>query len=115
MVSRTDAGWRFRLVRPEAHRAYLVGDFNGWSTTTVQMTRTEPGVFVATLELEPGTYRFRYFVDGMWLVDYAAFGLERNALGQWDSVIYVPAPPPRPAAARRRIGDHHPSPEPATG
>jgi 1,4-alpha-glucan branching enzyme len=90
MVSRTHGGWRFELIRPGAQRAYLVGDFNGWSTTAIQMTTDTRGLFHTTIDLEPGTYHFRYFVDDMWLVDYAAFGLDRNTLGQWDSVVYVP-------------------------
>ncbi len=97
MVSRTEAGWRFRLLRPGAQRAYLVGDFNGWSTTAIQMPRIADGLFEVVIDLEPGTYRFRYFVDGMWLIDYAAFGLERNTYGQWDAVVYVPG--------RRRLDD----------
>lgn len=93
MVSRTRQGWRFDLLRPGAERAWLAGDFNQWSTLSLPMEQIARGHFRITLHLPPGTYRFRYFVDGAWMVDYAAFGLERNPLGQWDSVIYVPPMP----------------------
>lgn len=111
MVSRTPAGWRFLLIRPRAGRAYLVGDFNGWSTAAIQMQPGPDGQFEATLDLDPGTYRFRYFVDGVWMIDYAAFGLERNAQGQWDSVLFVPAdsPAPRSGFTMNRKSDPTPA------
>lgn len=93
MVSLTKDGCRFDLLRPGAHRAYLVGDFNDWSTTAIQLDRVANGHFRILLDLAPGTYRFRYFVDGQWIVDYASFGLQRNPHGQWDSVLYVPPAP----------------------
>ena len=90
MVHRFDKTWVFALIRPRAHRVYLVGDFNDWSTTAVAMERLPDGRWAAALDLEPGVYRFRYYADGVWLTDYAAFGLQRNPSGQFDSVLWLP-------------------------
>jgi len=90
MVNRTGRHCRFRLIRPSATRVYLVGDFNNWSTTAIEMTAGDDGAWQADLDLEPGTYRFRYHVDGRWVTDFAAFGIERNTDGDWDSICYVP-------------------------
>ena len=52
----------FRLP-PEAgaDRAWLAGDFNGWSTTATPLDRHEDGSLSVTLLLEPGrSHRFRY-------------------------------------------------------
>lgn len=92
MVSCVDGKWMFRVVCPDAHRVYLVGDFNNWSRTAVAMDPVGRGVWVTALALSPGEYRFRYFADGRWLNDYAAFGLAPNDMGDWDSVLWVPDP-----------------------
>jgi 1,4-alpha-glucan branching enzyme len=91
MVNRHGRHCSFRLIRPNARRAYLVGDFNNWSSTAIAMQRRDHGVWQTSLELPPGTYRFRYFVDGHWQTDFAAFGIERNRNGEWDSILYIPA------------------------
>lgn len=98
MVHRIGRHCRFRLIRPTARRVYLVGDFNDWSPTAVAMERLAGGVWQAHLDLPPGTYRFRYFVDQRWETDFAAFGIERNANGQWDSIVYIPDGEPGPEA-----------------
>jgi len=118
MVYRKAGLWVFNLIRPDAHRVYLVGDFNGWSKTTIQMHRNPAGLWETALTLKPGVYRFRYFADGQWLTDYAAFGVERNELGEYDSVLIVPDD--RSAADRSRWrfpvfqaeGADHDSPRP---
>ena len=91
MVHRSGGQWTFRLTCPGAQRVYLVGDFNDWSTTALEMDQIAPAVWEASLQIPPGTYRFRYFVaDGRWITDYAAFGVARNQTGGWDSILYVP-------------------------
>lgn len=108
MVNRHGRHCRFRLIRPNARRAYLVGDFNNWSSTAIAMQRRDHGVWQTSLELPPGTYRFRYFVDGYWQTDFAAFGIERNRNGEWDSILYVPEsqvqPKPEPSNLQDRSG-----------
>jgi 1,4-alpha-glucan branching enzyme len=94
MVTRVGGKWTFRITCPQARRVYLVGDFNGWSTTAIAMDPLGRGIWQVSISLPPGTYRFRYFADGQWLNDYAAFGLAPNGMGQWDSVLYVPSDDP---------------------
>ncbi len=99
MVYRKQGLWVFQVIRPGAQRVYLVGEFNGWSKTTVQMQPNAQGVWETSLALKPGVYRFRYFADNQWLTDYAAFGVERNATGEYDSILLVPE-------ERTRVADH---------
>lgn len=81
-----DGTTEFRFFRPQVSQLSLVGDFNGWSTRSMPMSREADGWWVFRLRLAPGTYQFRYFGDGQWYTDYAAFGLERGPFG-WNSVI----------------------------
>ncbi len=100
MVTRVGCQWLFQVVCPNAQRVYLVGDFNRWSRSAVQMKRDQRGRWCTSIALQPGTYRFRYFTEDGWLNDYAAFGLLPNGFGGWDSVIWVPQEPQRIAPLR---------------
>ncbi len=83
-----DGRIEFRLYRPSARFVSVAGEFNGWDPNASPMRREEGGYWTCTLELSPGSYQFRYFLDGCWVVDWAAFGLQPGPYG-WNSVVYV--------------------------
>lgn len=89
MVKRSGNQWVFELIRPRANEVFLAGDFNGWSSHATPMRRNNAGLWQCELTLPPGVYRFRYRADGQWLTDYAAYGVQRNPLGDFDSVLLV--------------------------
>jgi len=96
----------FRLP-PEASsgKAWLSGEFNGWSTDAVPLELAGDGSLVTSIELEPGTYRFRYYLgDGEWENDWAADAYVDNEHGGQDSVVVVPPPPspPPPVKAAKK-------------
>jgi hypothetical protein len=39
--------------------------------------------------IQAGEHRFRYWVDGHWFTDFAAYGVELTKFG-WNSVLLVP-------------------------
>jgi 1,4-alpha-glucan branching enzyme len=89
MVTRTPDGTiEFKFYRPELSQVSLAGDFNGWHRAALPMEREPDGWWRYRLRLAPGVYQFKYFGDGEWYTDYAAFGLERGPLG-WNSVVRV--------------------------
>jgi len=91
MVEREGNRVYFTIHRADCEQLYLAGDFNDWSTSQCPMHRAADGRWFCELNLTPGTYRFRYFCHRHgWLTDWAAFGVKRNALGSWDSVVEVP-------------------------
>lgn len=93
MVTQTpDGGVEFTFYRPNATSVAIAGDFNNWQTS-FQMTRLPDGRWQSRIKLAPGIYQFRYFADGEWFNDYAAFGLEHGPFGM-NSVARVD--PPRP-------------------
>ncbi|MFH1982614.1 MAG: isoamylase early set domain-containing protein [Pseudomonadota bacterium] len=51
-----------------AQQAYVVGEFNGWSTSATPMKRLKNGAFSATVALESGrAYQFRYLLgESLW-------------------------------------------------
>ncbi len=83
-----DGSVEFRFYRPGAKSVTLVGDFNAWQRGSFPMKPDGKGWWRYCLRLAPGTYQFKYYADGEWFLDYAAFGLERGPFG-WNSVVYV--------------------------
>ncbi|MBI5443618.1 MAG: AAA family ATPase [Deltaproteobacteria bacterium] len=77
----------FRFVAPARAEVALAGDFNGWDPARGAMRFDEvTGTWVLRLRLEPGSYQYRFVVNGDWLEDPAnevkAYGREgfRNSL-----------------------------------
>ena len=106
----------FRLP-PEAgaDQAWLVGDFNDWSTEALPMHREADGGLLALVEgLEPGSeLRFRYYLgDGAWENDWAADAYVDNEFGGADSLLVLPAVEAPPDV---KAGGAHAEPDAATG
>jgi 1,4-alpha-glucan branching enzyme len=76
MVSTHDDWVQFSVYRPGASSVEVVGDFTGWQRGRLRLHREDGGKWTGTLQLQPGTYRFRYLVDEQWMCDFAAFGIE---------------------------------------
>lgn len=66
---------------------------------------TARGHFFLELQgLPPGTYYYKYVVDGTWTIDSGA-AKELDALGNWNNVVHVPEYPPVASAAEElRLG-----------
>ncbi len=51
----------------------VAGDFNNWTTNATPMAAGADGTFSATLKLKPGTYHYKFVLDGQtWVPDPAA-------------------------------------------
>jgi 1,4-alpha-glucan branching enzyme len=77
-------------VEVHAEEAFLSGDFNGWDKTSHPMRKLKKGDFSLSITLEPGRYRFRYWLDGeRWENDWEADAYLPNAFGSEDSIVEV--------------------------
>jgi chromosome partitioning protein len=76
-----------------AHDVRIAGDFNGWVPDRgVRTSRREEGdvnVWRKVLRLPPGTYEYRYVVDGEWREDPANPERVPTALGAINSLLVV--------------------------
>ncbi|MBD3349719.1 MAG: hypothetical protein GF400_11070 [Candidatus Eisenbacteria bacterium] len=52
-----------------AEEVYVAGDFNNWEPEADRLEEVEDGVFRITLDLLPGTYEYKFVVDGAWKED----------------------------------------------
>jgi len=78
----------FRFFRPQARQVCIVGDFNNWKPMQLEMKRSEGGYWSSQLQLPPGEFKFRYWADGEWFTDFAAFGVEYGPCG-FDSLVRI--------------------------
>jgi 1,4-alpha-glucan branching enzyme len=96
---------QFRFFRPHARHVALAGDFNHWRTDNLRMVSSGDGYWVAAVRLSPGSHRFRYYCDGEWFCDFAAFGIEPGPFG-WNAVVRIPKSAAKDGAAltpKRRL------------
>jgi hypothetical protein len=74
----------------EADHVALCGEFNDWSPETTTLTRGDDRAWRVTVPLVPGTYRYKFLLDGeTWENGPDADHFEENAYGTSDSVIVV--------------------------
>lgn len=82
----------FRFFRPAAKSVRVMGNFNRWAGPGLALQPTGDGWWTAAACFNPGEYRFRYLVDGVWYTDFAANGVELTKYG-YNSVLVVPRDP----------------------
>jgi hypothetical protein len=71
----------------------LCGEFNQWSAEDIRLDRGADGIWWTVVALAPGTYRYRYLLDGKrWENAWQADRYEANPFGGTDSVVIVQLP-----------------------
>ncbi len=92
--AKRDVATSFRLAAPQATEVFLAGEFNQWDASATPMKRESDGSWVATLELTPGRYEYKFVVDGQWICEPGCDGREgttcvSNPFGSLNSVAVV--------------------------
>ena len=60
----------FCMSAPGARKVYVAGEFNNWRLDAGgSLERDEQGVWRRRVNLPPGRYQYKYYVDGQWVVD----------------------------------------------
>ncbi|NLZ64492.1 MAG: hypothetical protein GX902_11860 [Lentisphaerae bacterium] len=69
---------------------FLSGEFNAWATDKKPMLDKQGnGQFVATCVLAAGEYQYKFFVDGLWVLDSRNPNFVVNEFGSHNSVLKV--------------------------
>ena len=80
----------FTFYDADAQKVEIAGDFNSWVTSTEgQMENIEKGVWARVLHLEPGKYRYKFVVDGKWVIDPKNPKVERDPSGNINSLLEI--------------------------
>ena len=79
----------FSISAPGAQSVLLAGDFTHWQKQPMPLHKQPNGVWKTTLALAPGTYHYRFLVDGEWRDDPECTLLVPNPYGTQDAVRQV--------------------------
>ena len=79
----------FAILDPEAQSVALVGDFTEWEAKAVQLKKQKSGQWKATVPLVPGSYEYRFLVDGQWRDDPQCQERLPNSFGSQNCVRVV--------------------------
>ena len=78
-------------VRAESGKAvYLAGTVNNWDPAGKKMLEKKgDGVYSVAIKLVPGTYQYKFVIDGTWCADPENRDFVQNDHGTLNSVITV--------------------------
>jgi 1,4-alpha-glucan branching enzyme len=79
----------FSFNDPNAQNVALAGDFTDWEDNAIPMKKQKNGSWKATVSLEPGTYEYRFLVDGQWQDDMDCPDRRPNAFGAENCIRQV--------------------------
>jgi len=79
----------FTILAPEAKSVLLAGDFTQWQEKPIPLKKGRNGVWKASVNLQPGTYHYRFLVDGQWIDDPQCSLHSPNPYGSQDDVCIV--------------------------
>ena len=73
---------------PNAKKVILTGSFNGWNETDLEMIK-RGDLWVLQLQLQIGTYEYKFIVDGEWIHDPANPNKKRNQYLTFNSILDI--------------------------
>jgi 1,4-alpha-glucan branching enzyme len=81
--------YRFRLRGYEkARNVFVAGDFNDWAENLCPLKKVN-GEWIADAYLGRGKHRYKFIVDGKWILDPANKLWEDNEHGTGNSVVWL--------------------------
>ena len=80
----------FTVHAEKGKTVYLAGEFNNWNPTAKKMAYiAKNGLYSATVKLAPGSYQYKFVIDGTWCADPENVNAVANDQGTFNSVIDV--------------------------
>lgn len=71
-------------------KIFLSGTFNNWDPTAKKMTyKKKDGIYSAIIALAPGSYEYKFVIDGTWCADPECADWVQNDHGTLNSVKHV--------------------------
>lgn len=80
---------RLQYRAPDAKRICVAGTFNDWQPDAAPMQPQADGLWTIGLELPPGTYEYRFVVDGCWCDDPNATETASKSFNGQNAVLRV--------------------------
>jgi 1,4-alpha-glucan branching enzyme len=78
------------LSAPDAKAVAVVGEFNGWNVESHPLQRKDSETWHICLQLPPGTYQYKFVIDGSrWEDDADNPNRTMNEFGTSNSILEV--------------------------
>ncbi|MFH2138279.1 MAG: AAA family ATPase [Candidatus Omnitrophota bacterium] len=85
-----EQGVLFTYSAPGAAQVEIAGDFNGWvAASESKLENVNDGVWAKVYRLNPGRYRYKFVVDGQWVVDPNNPNIETDEVGNSNSLLEI--------------------------
>jgi len=78
----------FTVHGEKGRNVYLAGSFNNWNPSSKKMT-FKNGVYSTSVKLIPGSYQYKFIIDGTWCADPENEKSVPNDQGTFNSIIDV--------------------------
>lgn len=75
-----------------ANEVILMGDFNNWNPKKHLMKKDRNGVWNKAVILPPGSYEYKFLVDGQWKEDPQNDQICLNCFGTYNNIINLTVP-----------------------
>jgi 1,4-alpha-glucan branching enzyme len=79
----------FKLYAPGAKKVSLAGSFNKWDIKAITAKKDSQGNWTAKVNLKPGKYEYKFFVDGSWVNDPRCNSCVTNSFGTQNCVLEI--------------------------
>ena len=79
----------FRFEAPDGKEVVLMGDFNGWNPKKHPMKQKNNGIWEKTTMLFPGSYEYKFLVDGNWQMDPESSQVRMNCYGTYNNLLTI--------------------------
>ena len=78
----------FKLEAPEGSEVQIAGDFNEWVPESLDFTEFQGRpLWHKSISLKPGSYEYKYLVDGRWIADPTNDSTVEDSYGGVNSLI----------------------------
>ena len=88
-VKETKKGIEFSYDAPNAAEVSVAGSFNDWNASATQLKQDSEGVWSTIIKLSPGSYQYKFVVDGTWYFDPDNPLSEDDSYGGANSLIEI--------------------------
>lgn len=79
----------FEFYAPLAQSVSIAGTFNQWNSSKNPLKKTNDGKWQGSVQLKPGRYEYRFFVDGHWENDQRPVKCVPNTFGTWNCILEI--------------------------
>jgi 1,4-alpha-glucan branching enzyme len=80
----------FSVHAEKGSKVFLAGSFNNWDPTAKEMVdKNNTGLYTVTISLAPGSYQYKFVINGTWCADPECSDWVQNEHGTLNSVKQI--------------------------